>query len=216
MDIDGLTFEVRSGDLRFEVTTRLIGHYNLLNALAAIATSLGLGISPASIQAGFEILRRVPGRLDPVDLGQDFRVLIDYAHTDDALQNVLDALRPLTRGRILTVFGCGGDRDQSKRARMGRVATKGSDRVFITNDNPRSEDPASIAREIVAGVDEDAVVSIILDRREAIRRAIGEAAGGDIVLIAGKGHESVQLVGDKSYELDDRSVAEEVLWRLSR
>jgi UDP-N-acetylmuramoyl-L-alanyl-D-glutamate--2,6-diaminopimelate ligase len=215
MDIDGLAFDLCYRGLTIDLHTRLIGRHNLMNALAAASTALALEVSPRSIQQGFEMLQRVPGRLEPVDRGQDFRVLVDYAHTDDALEKVLRLLRPLTRGRLLTVFGCGGDRDRHKRPQMGKVAADLADEVFLTSDNPRSEDPADIALQVRRGMSGQAKVVEILDRREAIHAALSRAQGGDIVLIAGKGHESVQIVGAERLPFDDRTAAEEILWQLS-
>ncbi len=213
MEVDGTAFELSFQGRSFAITTRLIGRYNLMNALAAAATGLALGVDGGAIQAGLGGLRRVPGRLEPVDCGQDFRVLIDYAHTDDALEKVLRLLKPLTRGQLITVFGCGGSRDQSKRSRMGRVAAMLSDQVWLTSDNPRGEDPAEIAQQVLAGAGRRHSVRVELDRRAAIESALGEAKGGDIVLIAGKGHETVQIIGEQRLPFDDRQVAEEALWQ---
>jgi UDP-N-acetylmuramoyl-L-alanyl-D-glutamate--2,6-diaminopimelate ligase len=214
IDIDGLWFTLLSGQGEVDVVTRLVGRYNLMNALAAASTALALGFPLEAIRGGLARLRGVPGRLESVDCGQDFRVLVDYAHTDDALAKVLVNLRPLTHGRLITVFGCGGDRDRTKRPRMGRVAAEYSDLVIVTSDNPRSEDPGAIAAEILAGVPAGREVELVLDRRAAIERALKQARGGDIVLIAGKGHEDYQILLDRKIRFDDREVAREILWTL--
>ncbi|MFG0318794.1 MAG: UDP-N-acetylmuramoyl-L-alanyl-D-glutamate--2,6-diaminopimelate ligase [Planctomycetota bacterium JB042] len=215
VDRDGLAFDLITPYGDVDVTCRLPGHHNLENAIAAATAAVELGYPLDSIRGGFLLLKGVPGRLEPIECGQDFRVLIDYAHTDHALEHVLRNLRPLTRGRIVTVFGCGGDRDRSKRPRMGRVATERSDLTIVTSDNPRTEEPSAIIEEILGGTSPGAEVVVEPDRRAAIERALRAARGGDIVLIAGKGHERVQLAGDEAREFDDRDVAREVLWSLS-
>jgi UDP-N-acetylmuramoyl-L-alanyl-D-glutamate--2,6-diaminopimelate ligase len=214
IDADGLWFTLTTSKGEVDVTTRLVGRYNLMNALAAAACALALGHPLEAIRGGFEMLKGVPGRLEPIDCGQDFRVLVDYAHTDDALLKVLLNLRPLTHGRIITVFGCGGDRDRTKRPRMGRVASEHSDLAILTSDNPRTEDPDRILTEVAAGCVEGAAVIVEPDRRRAIEAAMRAARGGDIVLIAGKGHEDHQIVGTTKLRFDDREVAREVLWSL--
>jgi UDP-N-acetylmuramoyl-L-alanyl-D-glutamate--2,6-diaminopimelate ligase len=167
-----------------------------------------------AIVAGVEALTRVPGRLEPVDVGQPFAVLVDYAHTDHALVNVLEAVRALTRGRLILVFGCGGDRDRTKRPRMGAVAERGADLLWVTSDNPRSEAPRAIIEEILAGVAHRDEVHVEPDRAEAIGQALASAQPGDLVLIAGKGHEAYQIVGIERRPFDDRLVAREALSRL--
>lgn len=198
---DGRTWEVP-----------LPGSFNVLNALCAIATVRALGVDDATIAEGLRTFGRVPGRFEPVDEGQDFGVLVDYAHTPDALENVLDAARPLAGGhRVLCVFGCGGDRDRAKRPLMGAIAARLADVVVVTSDNPRSEDPQAILDEIVAGIDRDDV-HVLEDRRAAIARAIGLAEPGDVVVIAGKGHEQGQeLAGGVKVPFDDVTVAREAL-----
>jgi UDP-N-acetylmuramoyl-L-alanyl-D-glutamate--2,6-diaminopimelate ligase len=189
--------------------------YNVYNAIAAATASLELGIDPGTIAEGLEALRSVPGRFELVDCGQDFTVVVDYAHTDDALRRVLIAARGLSKGRVITVFGCGGDRDRTKRPLMGRVAALLSDFFIITSDNPRSEDPMAIISEIMKGVEDvcqdRSRYDIIADRREAIYRAIGMARPGDLVVIAGKGHETYQIIGSEVRHFDDREVAREAL-----
>ncbi|MEW6742993.1 MAG: UDP-N-acetylmuramoyl-L-alanyl-D-glutamate--2,6-diaminopimelate ligase [Planctomycetota bacterium] len=214
MDIDGMAFDLVSPWGTVDVISRFVGQHNLCNALAACATALELGASLQAIKGAFEVLTTIPGRLEPVDRGQDFRVLVDYAHTDDALGKVLDALRPLTRGRLIVLLGCGGDRDRGKRPRMGAVASRLADVCIVTSDNPRSEEPGRIIEEIMAGVTGTAESRVVPDRRQAIRVALELARGGDIVLLAGKGHEDYQILGRERIPFDDRKVAEEVLWSL--
>jgi len=190
----------------------LPGHFNVLNALGAIAAVRALGVDDDTIADGLRVFGRVPGRFEPVDEGQPFGVLVDYAHTPDALENVLRAARPLAKGyRVLCVFGCGGDRDRAKRPLMGEIAARLADVVIVTSDNPRSEDPDAILAEIVAGIERDDV-AVVEDRRAAIAAAIAQARPGDIVLIAGKGHEQGQeLAGGVKVPFDDVTVAREQL-----
>jgi UDP-N-acetylmuramoyl-L-alanyl-D-glutamate--2,6-diaminopimelate ligase len=203
----GTTFEMLHDGRAEIVRLALPGRHNVQNALAAAAATLAVGIDSRAVVAGLEREARVPGRLDPVDAGQDFRVLVDYAHTDDALRKVLASLRPLVPGRILVVFGCGGDRDRAKRPRMGRVVEEMADVAIVTNDNPRSEDPESIAEMILGGMRSRDRARVVLDRERAIAEAIAEARAGDAVLIAGKGHEPGQIFRDRTVPFDDRSVA---------
>jgi UDP-N-acetylmuramoyl-L-alanyl-D-glutamate--2,6-diaminopimelate ligase len=218
LDADGSVFGVHAPEfgLDLRVTSRLVGRHNVENALAATTAALALGLPPHAIATGLQGLTAVPGRLEPVDCGQDFRVLVDYAHTPDALEKVLDLLRPLTRGRLTVVFGCGGDRDRSKRPLMARAVAAAADRLIVTSDNPRSEDPEAILDEVFTGLTPADRARTVRepDRREAIRRACAAARGGDIVLIAGKGHETVQILGERTLPFDDRQVAREVLWNL--
>ena len=204
--LDGLTFQV--GDV--EVRSSLRGQFNVENCLAAIAAARVLGISEEAAVRGIADVRGVPGRVEPVEAGQDFLVLVDYAHTPDSLENVLRAARPLSSGRLLVVFGCGGDRDRGKRPLMGAVATRLADLAIVTSDNPRSEDPAAIVGEIVQGAEQGEGSYVVeLDRRSAIRLAVSEAAPGDVVVIAGKGHEPYQELADRTIPFDDRAVASE-------
>ena len=194
-------------------TTPLIGRHNIYNCLAAIGAARALDISLEEIAGALAGVTNVPGRLQRVESGKSFEVFVDYAHTDDALANVLSALRPVTQGRLIVLFGCGGDRDRTKRPRMAKVAQDLADQVFVTSDNPRTEDPDAIIAEIVAGFDGDGLArSVILpDRREAIAAAIGYALPDDVVLIAGKGHETYQIVGKQRLAFDDVAVAADVL-----
>jgi UDP-N-acetylmuramoyl-L-alanyl-D-glutamate--2,6-diaminopimelate ligase len=194
------------------IKTRLRGRFNVENILGAIAAGRLLGIDDATIVAGIEQLKGVPGRFEAVEEGQPFTVLVDYAHTPEALENVLRAARGVDTGRLICVFGCGGDRDRGKRPVMGRIAGELADLAIVTSDNPRSEDPRAIIDEIVAGAEGE--VEIEPDRREAIARAVEEAEPGDVVLIAGKGHEQGQQFRDRTVPFDDREVAREALRRL--
>ncbi|MGC9454354.1 MAG: UDP-N-acetylmuramoyl-L-alanyl-D-glutamate--2,6-diaminopimelate ligase [Phycisphaerae bacterium] len=219
IDADGSRFTLITPDGSCEIRTPLIGRHNVYNAVAAATGALALGVKLQTIAEALEKVDRVPGRLERVDVPAPYQVFVDYAHTDDALRNVLGALRPVTRGRLIVVFGCGGDRDRSKRPRMARVAESLADYIVITSDNPRSEKPDAIIEEIVSGLSqagrERAVVEP--DRRRAIGRAVGSASAGDIVVIAGKGHEKVQIVGDDRIEFDDvREAARAMRQRESR
>ncbi len=197
------------------VRTRLPGHFNVANALGAFAAVAALGISPQVAAAGLEQAERVPGRFEPVDEGQDFSVLVDYAHTPDSLENVLRAARRLTEGRLIAVFGAGGDRDRDKRPKMGRAGAGLSDLAIVTSDNPRSEDPDAIVAEVVAGIENGAAYEVEPDRRAAIGLALGRAEAGDTVVIAGKGHEQGQeFENGRKVPFDDREVAREELRKL--
>jgi UDP-N-acetylmuramoyl-L-alanyl-D-glutamate--2,6-diaminopimelate ligase len=208
------TFAGPWGGIR--VRLPVVGRHNAMNALQAAAAAWALGVPADVLARVLASCKAPPGRLEPVTGPADpFAVLVDYAHTDDALQNVLSALRPLVGegGRLVTVFGCGGDRGRSKRPRMMRVACERSDRVVVTSDNPRTEDPAAIIAEVVAGRPDPCGADVVheLDRARAIERAVGEARPGDIVLIAGKGHEDYQIIGTEKRPFDDRRVARGVL-----
>ncbi|MGB7587940.1 MAG: cyanophycin synthetase, partial [Solirubrobacterales bacterium] len=197
------------------VTTRLPGHFNVANALGAFAAATALGVEPDVAAAGLARAVPPPGRFEPVDDGQPFAVLVDYAHTPDSLTNVLQAARRLTPGRLITVFGAGGDRDRGKRPQMGRAASQLSDLAIVTSDNPRSEDPEAIIAEILAGVDDGGEVEVEPDRRAAIATALARARSGDTVLIAGKGHEQGQeFENGRKMAFDDREVAREELRKL--
>ncbi|MFN0207229.1 MAG: UDP-N-acetylmuramoyl-L-alanyl-D-glutamate--2,6-diaminopimelate ligase [Planctomycetota bacterium] len=216
--LDGVDFLLRApnlggqGALELKITSPFLGAHNVQNALAAASSALAMGVSAEAVVDGIEKIGMVQGRLERVDGGKPFHVFVDYAHTPDGLRRVLQTLRPLTRRRLSVVFGCGGDRDKSKRPLMGAVATEIADNVIITNDNPRSENPEQIAKEIAAGITRrDANVTIELDRRRAIARSLENARPGDVMLIAGKGHETYQIIGDETYPFDDRKVAKESL-----
>jgi len=197
------------------VRTFLLGPFNLDNVAAAAACAIALGIPPEAVTAGVVSVASVPGRMEPVDRGQPFRVLVDYAHTEQALRNVVGWLTQQIRGQVRLVFGCGGDRDHGKRAEMGRAAAESGAVLYVTTDNPRREDPAEILRGISVGVTAvpgaDARTSWILDREEAIHTAIAQAAADDVILLAGKGHETSQTFQDREVPFDDRAVAEQAL-----
>jgi UDP-N-acetylmuramoyl-L-alanyl-D-glutamate--2,6-diaminopimelate ligase len=216
----GLAFDVRTPRGTLHVKSPLIGRPNVYNILAAVSTATALGLSFQQIETGIAALEGVPGRFQLVSPpGSEVIVVVDYAHTDDALRNLLETARPLTAGRLITVFGCGGDRDRTKRPLMGAVAGRLSDLIVITSDNPRSEDPVRIIEEIQRGITPDtqrdaAQRALTLpDRREAIGKAIELARPGDLVLIAGKGHEKHQIVGSAVLPFDDVAVAREALSR---
>jgi len=209
-DRGGSSFTCQTPAGSVAVTTRLPGLFNVENALAAIAVAVTLGAPLEALPDALAGAARVPGRFEPVDEGQDFAVLVDYAHTPDSLDNVLRAARELAEGRVHVVFGAGGDRDRSKRPLMGEAAARGADRVIVTSDNPRSEDPQAIVAEIVAGTGPG--VERELDRRAAIARAVATAEAGDVVVIAGKGHEQGQeFEGGRKEPFDDRAVAADAL-----
>ena len=207
----GMEFLLRLGDAREPIELPLYGTYNVANALGCAAVLWSLGRSAAEIAEGLAGLPQVPGRLERVPLPDGYpTVLIDYAHTPDALERALEALRPLAQGKLVVVFGAGGDRDRGKRPEMGRVAAAGADRVIVTSDNPRTEDPERIADEIEAGM-AGAARERIVDRREAIRHALQSSAPDDIVLLAGKGHETYQIRGTEKLPFDERAVLREIV-----
>jgi UDP-N-acetylmuramoyl-L-alanyl-D-glutamate--2,6-diaminopimelate ligase len=218
--LQGLTFDVRTPRGTLHIKSSLVGRPNVYNILAAVSTATALGISFDAIERGITSLDGVPGRFQVVSgTKDDVTVVVDYAHTDDALRNLLETARPLTAARLITVFGCGGDRDRTKRPLMGAVAGRLSDLIVITSDNPRSEDPLKIIEEIQRGITVDTrrdTAQRMLtypDRREAIGKAIELARPGDVVLIAGKGHEKYQIVGGDVRPFDDVAVAREALGR---
>ncbi len=211
VDFRGTRLTLSASGKRVDVSSRLMGLHNASNVLAAASAAVALGIDLETVRRGVEALTAVPGRLEPVEAGQDFAVMVDYAHTEASLRSVLACLRPLTKGRLICVFGCGGDRDRGKRPRMGRVAEELADLAILTSDNPRTEEPESILAEIRAGMREPDRARTIADRREAIRAAVAAAAAGDIVLIAGKGHETYQIFRDGTRPFDDREAAREAL-----
>lgn len=207
----GISFRVKSGSYVSEIIPiPMPGYFNIYNALAAIVVALGEGIAWEQIYQALPQADVIPGRMQAVDGGQPFAVFVDYAHTPAALASVLKTLRSQVTGRLLLVFGCGGERDKGKRARMGQVADLWADLVIITADNPRSEDPARIAKQISETVSAQKLI-IDLDRASAIQRALRLAMAGDAVLIAGKGHETYQILGDKIIDFDDQRVAQQTL-----
>jgi UDP-N-acetylmuramoyl-L-alanyl-D-glutamate--2,6-diaminopimelate ligase len=210
-DLRGSRFTALTPDGPLPLRTPLRGAFNVYNVLGTVAAARALGVAPETAAAAVERAEQVPGRFEPVDEGQDFAVLVDYAHTPDSLQNVLLAARELAgSARLHVVFGCGGDRDRGKRPLMGEIARRLADHVVVTSDNPRSEDPEAIIGEILAGAGSD--VTWFVDRRDAIAEAIASAQAGDVVVIAGKGHEQGQeFAGGYKVPFDDRVVAREVL-----
>lgn len=215
-DLSGTSFDAVSPPAgRFRVASPLLGRFNVDNLLAAAAGGLALGMPPEEVAAGLGAVRIVPGRLERVEAGQPYVILVDYAHTEDALERLLLAVRELTDRKIILVFGCGGDRDRGKREPMGRIAGTLADIPIATSDNPRSEDPEAILSEVERGLAASGATKFlrIADRREAIRAAIGLANAGTVVVLAGKGHETTQVIGAREEPFDDRAVAAELASR---
>jgi UDP-N-acetylmuramoyl-L-alanyl-D-glutamate--2,6-diaminopimelate ligase len=218
--LQGLAFDIRTSRGTVRVGSKLVGRPNVYNILAAVATATALDLPLDAIERGLQALDGVPGRFQVASGAKDdVTVVVDYAHTDDALRNLLETARPLAQGRLITVFGCGGDRDRTKRPLMGAVAGRLSDLIVITSDNPRSEDPARIIEEVQRGITPDTRrdsaqrLLTIVDRREAITKAVELARPGDLVLVAGKGHEKYQVIGNRTLPFDDVAVAREALAR---
>jgi UDP-N-acetylmuramoyl-L-alanyl-D-glutamate--2,6-diaminopimelate ligase len=232
LSLGGIEAKIRLEAVQFDIASPLMGRFNLYNILAAIAAASTIEIPPEAIQKGIAGLTQVPGRLEKVSAAGQPAVFVDYAHTDDALRRVLENLSAFRAGRIITVFGCGGERDRGKRPLMGEAATSYSNLVIVTSDNPRTEDPLDIIREIETGIRAPKFVDIaefkrhpgqrgyliLPDRREAIAAAVGFADTADIVLIAGKGHEDYQIIGSRKFPFDDRVIAREALriWQTGR
>jgi len=195
-----------------KMKTPLLGRFNAYNICGAYAAAASTNISKDAIISGIGEMKQVPGRLERIEYGQPFLILIDYAHTEDAMRQLLTTVRPYTRNRLIVLFGCGGDRDRGKRPLMGRVAAELADVVILTSDNPRSEDPAQIAAEVRAGMEgrKNDVITI-LDRKEAIAEAVRIARPGDTLVLAGKGHENYQIIGDQKFHFDEREVLQELL-----
>ena len=215
MNFEGLRFTVQHGADRVELTSPLVGKFNAYNILAACGTALSYGLDWKTISSAIAHCPRVPGRFESVQQGQPFLVVVDYAHTDDALRNVISVARELHPKRVITLFGCGGDRDRSKRPLMAQVAAELSDYVVLTSDNPRSEDPLAIINDALVGLRRfDTPHTLEPDRAKAIRVALREAGAGDIVILAGKGHETYQVLKDRVIHFDDREVARDVLREL--
>lgn len=215
-DAGGANFTVQSEAGELVVRTGLPGAFNVANALAALGAAIALGVDPDEAAAGLAEAGRVPGRFEPIDEGQGFSVLVDYAHTPDSVENVLRAARGLTTGRLIAIVGAGGDRDRAKRPLMGRAGAELADLTVITSDNPRSEDPAAIIEDVLSGIDDRSAVLVEEDRDAAIRLAVGEARSGDTVVIAGKGHEQGQeFENGRKIPFDDRDVARRHLRELT-
>jgi UDP-N-acetylmuramoyl-L-alanyl-D-glutamate--2,6-diaminopimelate ligase len=231
--ISGLSFSARTPIGMIAVESPLIGKHNVYNILAAIGAGLSQGFNADTISRGITAMKAVPGRMEKVEAGQCFGVIVDYAHTEDSLAKLLDAVREITTGRVITLFGCGGDRDRTKRPAMGAVAVKKSDLVIVTTDNPRTENPLAIIGEVEVGMTSSGTRAaspaavkqaipgktpylVISDRAEAIGTAIMNAASGDVVVLAGKGHEDYQIIGSTKHHFDDREVAREVIGKRKR
>jgi len=212
--INGTRFLLRRGDETLEVRTPLVGRHNVMNCLAAAAAVSHFGVSLDAIAVGLASLESVPGRLERIDCGQPFAAFVDYAHTDDALERCVHALKQLTPGRVLCVLGAGGDRDRTKRPRLGRAGST-ADLAVVTSDNPRSEDPAKIIKDIVKGIPADRPVHLEVDRAAAIRWAAAQAGPGDCLLVAGKGHETEQILGEQRIPFDDRQHLREAILALA-
>jgi UDP-N-acetylmuramoyl-L-alanyl-D-glutamate--2,6-diaminopimelate ligase len=230
-DRTGLRFPVVTPLGQVGIESKLVGTYNVQNILAAVGLAVALGCSRESIAEGIRRMGAVPGRMERVDVGQDFSVIVDYAHTEESLESVLRAVGDVGPGRVITLFGCGGDRDRAKRPRMGAAALAGSDLVIVTSDNPRTEDPLSIIRDIESGMREQGYRAadtdarpregkkpylLVPDRRDAITAAITAARSGDVVVLAGKGHEDYQIIGDEKHHFDDREEARIAITKLRR
>ncbi len=222
MSLDGIKADIVTPEKIFSVRSKLIGHFNIYNILAAVSAAVSLGLSTEEIKAGIEKAKNIPGRMDEVRNDKGIKIFIDYAHTGDALKNVLKTINELTDRKIITIFGCGGDRDREKRPVMGKIAANYNNILFVTSDNPRTEDPNIIIKEIEVGVmeenfikkdkpsstaDTDKIYFIEENRSIAIKEGISIAKPGDVVLIAGKGHETYQISGNNKYHFDDREEA---------
>ncbi len=231
--IRGLSFSVTTPSGTISVESSLVGRHNIYNILSAIGIGTALGIAGDDIARGISAMRAIPGRMEKVDEGQSFCVVADYAHTEDALVRLLETVREITAGKVITVFGCGGDRDRSKRPKMGAAAVNGSDIVIVTSDNPRTEDPLTIIGEIEKGMEVSGIrvqvcdlvsarvpdktpYCVVPDRHTAIAAAINMAGKGDTVVLAGKGHENYQIIGDRKIHFDDREVAREEIRKRRR
>ena len=213
---DGMNFEIsrEPSELKLHIT----GIFNVYNVLAAIGATLAEKISPEIIKTALENFKSVPGRFERIFANIPFAVIVDYAHTPDGVKNVLETARQIAKNKIITVFGCGGDRDKTKRPIMGRIAAELSDIVISTSDNPRTEDPEEILRDVEVGVKEkigNKIHEKISDRRKAIFRAVEIAQAGDVILILGKGHENYQILKDKTIHFDDREVAQDAIKNFS-
>ncbi|MCM8780204.1 MAG: UDP-N-acetylmuramyl-tripeptide synthetase, partial [Candidatus Omnitrophica bacterium] len=210
LGMEGTLLQVNCRGVKLDLNSKLIGRHNVYNILAAALFCIQEGLEPQLIKKAIESFDCVPGRMERVDLGQPFKVFVDYAHTEDALYNVISSLREIGRNRLIVVFGCGGERDKTKRPKMGYVASEMADSVIITSDNPRSEDENDIIEDIRKGIRKNNY-KIIADRHMAIQEALKIARDDDIVLIAGKGHERCQIFKDKIVDFDDREEVKKCL-----
>jgi UDP-N-acetylmuramoyl-L-alanyl-D-glutamate--2,6-diaminopimelate ligase len=207
----GSHLTIRYQETETIVETPLIARYNAYNVCGAFAAATARGIDRATIAAGVRSMKQVPGRLEKVEFGQPYLILIDYAHTEDALRQLLHTVRGYTKNRMLLVFGCGGERDRGKRPVMGRVAAELADEIILTSDNPRNEDPDQIIRDVMAGIPDARKIRIIPDREEAIGKAIEVASTGDALVLAGKGHENYQIIGTEKLHFDEREILAKLL-----
>lgn len=208
----GVAFNLHLKDQKVPVSLSIPGIFSVYNALSAAAACFSMGIDPGKIKSGLEAVRGVPGRFELLDTGKDYYVILDYAHTPDGLENILNTARGITEGRLITLFGCGGDRDAGKRPIMGEVAGRYSDFCIITSDNPRTEDPMAIIDQIIPGIKKTACPYVVIeDRREAIKYALENGRKGDVIILAGKGHETYQLKKWKTYPFDERGIVAELL-----
>ena len=208
MTTSGTKFSLKlRKDISVDVETSFIGRHNVYNILAAVAAVIDEEVSLDSILSAIKQAKAPPGRLEPVVLNDSFSIFVDYAHTPNALENVLLCLKQLTKRELICVFGCGGDRDKTKRPVMGKIASDICDKIILTSDNPRSESPMNIISEIEKGILDTKKYSVIEDREKAIQEAIKIAHPGDIIIIAGKGHEDYQILGEKKIHFDDKEVA---------
>jgi UDP-N-acetylmuramoyl-L-alanyl-D-glutamate--2,6-diaminopimelate ligase len=230
--IHGLSFDIATPLGKTSIESPLVGRHNVYNILTAAAIGVALGVGTKAIAEGVKAMQAVPGRMEKVGEGSPFGVIVDYAHTEDALNRLLEAVREIAVGRVITVFGCGGDRDRTKRPKMGRAAARGSNIVIITSDNPRTEDPLTIIREIEDGMTSSGIkvatpdaaskentgktpYLVIPERRDAIKAAVSMGKPGDVIVLAGKGHEDYQIIGEEKVHFDDREAAREELCKIT-
>jgi len=210
-DLKGSHIHLVTADGEMEINLKLLGETNIYNALASAAVGVALKVDSESIRSGLESVEGIPGRMENMGAGQDFNILIDYAHTANALERLLRTVKGLTKGQLLVLFGCGGDRDQGKRPEMGKVASLLADRIFLTEDNPRGEDPQRIIDQIMQGIKSKEKVEIIIDRKEGIKKALSMAKKGDSLVLAGKGHEDYQIKKGRKTHFSDKETVLELL-----
>jgi UDP-N-acetylmuramoyl-L-alanyl-D-glutamate--2,6-diaminopimelate ligase len=215
MDSRGVEFNITYGSETQHINLNIPGKYNVMNALGSAGACLEEGIPLKVVKKGLEAMLCVPGRCEIVTKNYNlgYEVIVDYAHTPDSLENILKTVKEFTKGRIISVFGCGGERDNTKRPIMGRLGSELSDLAIITSDNPRTEEPMSIIKEITSGIDKDNYI-IVENRREAIKKAMETAEQGDIIVLAGKGHEDYQVLKDKTIHFDEREIIAEIVKEL--
>jgi UDP-N-acetylmuramoyl-L-alanyl-D-glutamate--2,6-diaminopimelate ligase len=207
----GIHFQLQTPVGNIHIKSKLMGKFNVYNMLAASAAAIATNIPLSVIQTAFEQIGGVNGRFEPVNEGQPFAVIVDYAHTPDSLENVLQTVKEFATERVFVVVGCGGDRDRTKRPIMAKIAVEYADKAILTSDNPRTEDPQAILDDMISGLSQDSTYEVIVDRKEAIYEAVHQAAPGDIIVIAGKGHETYQQIGHTKHDFDDRKVAREAI-----